>query len=113
MEAVIPSGSTNGRPIALAATATPGTLLHTATSTAGQVDEVYVWLANIDTETRQVTLEVGGTGTSDQWIVSIDAKAGGALVLPGIRFNGGVAIRAFADSANKVNATVIVNRITV
>ena len=36
------SGSTNGRQIKVAATATPGTTIHTATNTAGQMDEVWL-----------------------------------------------------------------------
>jgi hypothetical protein len=37
------SGSTNGREIPVAATATPGTLLHTGVTGTTAFDEVYLW----------------------------------------------------------------------
>ncbi|MCA9331955.1 hypothetical protein KC968_03385 [Candidatus Saccharibacteria bacterium] len=111
MQSIIPSGSTNGRPIAISATTSPGTVIHTCTSTSGETDEVYVWLSNIDSSSREVTVQIGGTTTADQWIVGIPAKQGGVLVVPGLRLNGGAVIRAFCATANVINATAIVNRI--
>jgi len=102
---------TNGRPIAIAATSSPGTTLHTATSTSGEVDQVSIYLTNVDSVAREVTLERGGTGTSDTLKVTIPAKSGDVLVMDGLRYNGGVVIRAYcAGAANVINATVIVDR---
>ena len=39
---VIPSGSTNGRPVLVVATATLGTTLHTAVTGTTDMDEIYV-----------------------------------------------------------------------
>ena len=40
---VLLSGGTSGAPIPVAATATPGTLIHTAVAGATSFDEVYLW----------------------------------------------------------------------
>ena len=109
--AQIPSGSSDGRPIAVAATASPGTTLHAATNTSGQVDEIWVTAWNVDTVARELTIELGGSSTSDQLVVSIPARSGGVLVVNGARLAGGVAVKAFAASASKINCVVTVNRV--
>jgi len=108
------SGSTNGRQIKVAATATPGTTIHTATNTAGQMDEVWLWAVNSDTSNRKLTVELGGTTSPDDTIeVTIPAESGLVLVVPGLVLNGGVAIRAFAATADVVLISGFVNRIAV
>ena len=52
------SGSTNGRGIAVTATATLGTTIHTAHATA--LDEIWLYAANIDSTARILTVEFGG-----------------------------------------------------
>jgi hypothetical protein len=97
----------------VAATATAGTLIHTASSTA--TDEVYVWATNTDTSVRTITIEWGGVSSPDDLIcmaVSLPASSPPICLVPGLRVAGGVVIRAFADSANKVLITGNVNRIT-
>lgn len=108
----IPSGSTNGRMVKVAATATAGTLLHTAHAT--DIDEVYVWAVNSDTTDRKLTIEFGGVSSPDDLIeTTIVAESGLVLVVPGIRVTGGVAVRAFAATANVIMCAVNVNRISV
>lgn len=108
------SGSTNGRQIKVAATATPGTTIHTATSTSGQMDEVWLWAVNSDTSNRKLTVELGGTTSPDDTIeVTIPAESGLVLVVPGLVLNGGVVIRAFAATADVVLISGFVNRIAV
>lgn len=110
---VIPSGSTNGRPIKIAATSTPGTLLHTAVAGATSIDEVWFWITNNDVVSRNLTLELGGVTDPDDLVrLSVDARTGLFLVLPGARYNGGVALRAFCNVANVLCITPIVNRYT-
>lgn len=102
---------TNGRPIAISATSSPGTILHTATNVSGEVDQVSIYLTNIDAVSREVTLERGGTSNSDILKVTVPAKAGDVLVMDGLRFNGGVVIRAYCAAATgMINATIIVDR---
>ncbi len=108
------SGSSNGRHIKVGATATPGTLLHTATNTAGQMDEVWLWAVNSDTSNRKLTIELGGTTSPDDTIeVTIPSESGLVLVVPGLVLNGGVVVRAFSASADVLMISGFVNRIAV
>ena len=107
------SGSTNGRPIKVAATATPGTAVHTATGNSGELDELWLWASNTDTTDRKLTIELGGTTSPDDLIeMTIPAEDGLHLVVPGVPLDGGVAVKAFAASANLVNVVGYINRIT-
>lgn len=55
---VIPlSDSTDGRMIAIAATSTPGTDLHTGPSDTSQYDRVFMWATNIHTAALDVSIE--------------------------------------------------------
>ena len=105
------SGSTDGRPIKVAATATAGTTIHTAH--ASNLDEVWLWAANTDTVTRKLTVEFGGTTAPDDLIeVSVAGESGLLLVVPGLVLTGSATIRAFAAAANVVNVVGYVNRIS-
>lgn len=104
-------GSTNGRGIKVAATATPGTLLHTATAIADEFDEVVIYAVNTDTTARELTVEFGGTNNPDDRIIaSIPPRAGLQIVVPGMRLSGGSIVRAFAATANVVVCHVNVTR---
>lgn len=110
------SGSTNGRPIKVAATATPGTILHTVTAADAGFDEVYLWVCNTSNAAVALTIELGGTTAPDDLhpsAYSVPANSTSTLVLNGVRLNGGVVIRAFASSANVLTITGNVNRIGV
>ena len=105
------SGSTNGRGVKVAATATPGTTIHTAHATS--LDEVWLWCVNTDTAARKLTVEFGGTTSPDDLIeVSIPYESGLVLVSPGLTVTGGVVVRAFAATANVLVVMGHVNRIT-
>ena len=105
------SGSTNGRGVKVAATATPGTTIHTAHATS--LDEVWLWCVNSDTVARKLTVEFGGTTSPDDLIeVSIPSESGLVLVSPGLTVTGGVVVRAFAATANVLVVMGHVNRIT-
>lgn len=91
-----------GAPIAVAATATPGTLLWTCVSGTTQIEAVRLVVSNIDGATVTLTLEVGGTATANQLVYDIPAKT--ILELPVLKGNNGMVIRGFASSANKINA---------
>lgn len=111
---VLLSGSTDGDPIKVAATGTPGTLIHTAVSGSAAWDEVYLDVANTDTSAVDLTIEWGGVTDPDHLIlkaVSIPAKSGLITIVAGRRLNNGGVIRAFASSANKLLIVGNVNRI--
>jgi len=110
------SGSTRGRGIKVAATATPGTTIHTTGTSATTIDEVWLYAYNSDTTARLVTIEFGGTSSPDDHIkVTIPAQSGLVLVAPGLTLTGdgsaGLVVRAFCATTNVVTIHGYVNRI--
>ena len=110
------SGSTDGKAIKVAATATAGTLIHTASSTSTTFDEIWLYAQNTDTADRKLTIEFGGTTEPDDLIeVTVTAESGLFLVVPGLVLKGNatpLVVRAFAASANVLTIHGYVNRIT-
>ena len=108
------SGSTNGKPIKISATATAGTTVHTAlTGTAG-FDEIYIWLTNTDTVARTVTIEYGSVTDPDGLIckaVSLPASSPPIPILTGQVLNNAQVVAIFASATNVILATGYVNRI--
>lgn len=108
------SGSTSGKPVKVAATATAGTLIHTAVSGNDAYDEVYAWVTNTSGSAVTLTVEYGGATDPDCLIVkgySIPANSPPIPVLTGQVLNGGLTVKAFASSANVLLLTGYVNRI--
>jgi hypothetical protein len=112
------SGSTDGRPIKVAATATPGTTIHTGSSTATTYDEIWLYGMNSDTTARKLTIEWGGTSAPDDLIeVTLAAESGLVLLTPGLIIKGNASaalvVRAFAATTNVLTIHGYVNRIAV
>lgn len=108
------SGSTSGKPIPVAATATPGTTLHTAISGSTGFDEVYLWAANVTAATATLTVEWGGVTDPGNHLVktySIPANSGPVPIAVGQVMNGGLVIAAFSGTASAINIVGYVNRI--
>lgn len=106
------SGSTNGRMIAVAATATAGTVIHTAVSGTSSLDEVWIYAVNSSTSAVKLTLEWGGTtANTDHIELTITGESGLVLVSPGLILQNGLIVRAFAGTANVINIGGYVNRI--
>jgi hypothetical protein len=107
------SGSTNGRQIKIAATATPGTLIHTAVAGIIDMDEIWVYVTNNHTASLSLTLEWGGVTSPDDLIqMSIPSKTGLYLIVPGFILNNGLVVRAYAQTANLLCVSGWVNRVT-
>jgi len=110
------SGSTDGKMIKVAQTATAGTTLHTGSTTSTTFDEVWLYAVNSDTTNRKLTIEWGGTSAPDDLIeLTITAESGLVLVVPGLVIKGNstaLVVRAFAATANVINIAGYVNRIT-
>jgi hypothetical protein len=110
------SGSTDGKLIKVAATATAGTTIHTGSATATTFDEVWLYAVNSDSTDRKLTIEWGGTSAPDDLIEqTITAESGLILVVAGLVIKGNatpLVVRAFAASANVVMIGGYVNRIT-
>jgi hypothetical protein len=111
------SGSTGGRPVLVAATTSPGTTIHATGTSATVVDEIWLYASNTDTTDRKLTVQFGDTSSPGDLIeVTVPAEDGLLLLVPGLPLVGtGAAartVRAFCASANVVNITGYVNRIT-
>lgn len=112
-EKILLSGSTNGKNIKVAATSTPGTTIHTAVSGVSGLDEIYIYAVNMHTAAVILTIEFGGTTSTDDLIdISLDADSGAYLVIPGWLLQNGLVVRAFAGTTNVININGYVNRIT-
>ena len=107
------SGSTNGKAIKVAATATAGTTIHTAVSGTASFDEVWLYAHNSSTGTVKLTLEWGEATAPDGNIeINIGAEGTGlVLIAPGILLQNSLVIKAFAATTNVVTITGYVNRI--
>lgn len=105
------SGSTDGRNILVVATATAGTLVHTAHASA--LDEIWLWATNTQAADLKLTLEFGGvTSPNDLIEVTIPGESGPVLVLPGWLLTNSLVLRAFCGSASLVNVNGFANRIS-
>jgi len=106
------SASTDGRGIKVAATASPGTLIHAATTSvaANEWDEVWLRVVNTSASAVKLTVEWGGVTADDQVEVTIPPEGGFTEVIPGHVLQNGAEVRAFAATANVLIVHGYVNR---
>jgi hypothetical protein len=113
---IVLSGSTDGRLIKVAQTATAGTTIHTGSSTATTIDELWLYAVNSDSTNRKLTIEWGGVDAPDDLIEqTIEAESGLFLVVAGLVIKGNatpLVVRAFCATADVVMIGGYVNRIT-
>ena len=106
------SGSTDGKGIKVAETATAGTLIHTAVSGTSDWDEIWLWAVNMNTSNVILTVEFGGVTSPDNLIqVSVLAQGGLTLVVPGLLLQNELIVRAYAGTADVITISGFVNRI--
>lgn len=100
------SSSTNGRPIPVAATATPGTNLHTVGATG--YEKVWLFASNVTTAVATLTVEWGGVSDPGDHLVkgySIPPNSGPIPIAVGQPVQGSVSIKAFSGTASAINIT--------
>lgn len=109
------SGSTDGRGVLVAATASPGTTIHTGSTTTTTLHEVWLYAMNTSTSAVKLTVEWGGTTSpNDQIELTVQPEAGLVTVAPGLLIRGNATaliIRAFAGTANVITMHGFVNTI--
>lgn len=109
------SGSTDGKNILVAATATAGTTIHTGPSTTTQFDEVWLYAVNTSASNVKLTIEWGGTtAPNDHVEFTVAAENGLYLIIPGLILKGNatpLVVRAFAATTNVIAIGGYVNRI--
>lgn len=113
---VLLSGSSQGQPILVAATSSPGTNIHTTGTSSSIIDCLTLYAHNVDTTARKVTIELGGTGTNNTIEVTVPAESGLMLVVPQLPLTGtGAAtksVAAFCATTNVVAISGFVDRIS-
>jgi hypothetical protein len=110
------SGSTDGKAIKVAATASTGTTIHTGSTTTTTLDEVWLYAVNTSASDVKLTIQWGGTTSPDDDIeYTVKAENGLYLIVPGLILKGNataLVVRAFAATANVITISGYVNRIT-
>ena len=107
------SGSTNGKQIKVAATATAGTLIHTAVSGTSSLDEIWLYAVNSSASSVKLTVEWGEATAPDGNIeITLPAESGYSLIVPGLLLQNSLTVRAFAGTTNVILVNGYVNRIT-
>lgn len=114
---VLLSGSTQGKAIKVAATASTGTTIHATGTSSSIIDEVWLYAYNSSASAVTLTIQYGGTTSVDNDIkLSIPATAGLTLVVPGLTITGtGSAantVYAYAGTTNVITVSGYVNRIS-
>ena len=111
------SGSTDGKAVKVAATATAGTTIHTGSATATTLDEIWLYAVNTSASNVKLTIEWGEATAPDGNIeITVVAEAGLVCVAPGLLIKGNatpLTVKAFAGTANVITIHGFVNRITV
>lgn len=106
------SGSTNGKAIKVAATASSGDLIHTAVSGTTAFDEIWIYAYNSSASAVILTIQYGGTTSPDNDIkISIPSQSGLVTVVPGLLLNNAQVVRAFAGTTNVITISGYVNRV--
>ena len=112
-----PAGTTGtGLAIKVAATATAGTAIHTASATATTIDEIWLYAVNTSASAVKLTIEWGEATAPDGNIeLTVAAESGLVLVSPGLLLQGNASakvVKAFAATTNVITIHGYVNRIT-
>ena len=107
----------NGAFVNVTASGSPGTLIHTATNTGGEKDELWLWGVNNAAPTADVVIEWAGTDdVTDIQQVGIPPANGDQLLIAGKTIAGGLEVRAYTTHAvatvSGLNVGGHVNRIS-
>ena len=107
------SASTNGKAIKVTATATAGTLIHTAVSGTSSLDEIWLYAVNSSASLVKLTLEWGEATAPDGNIEqNVPAESGLMLLVPGLVLQNGLTVNAFAGTGSVITIAGYVNRAT-
>lgn len=106
------SGSTDGKMISVAATATLGTTIHTSIAGTAGFDEIWLYVTNVSVSSVNLTIEWGAAGTTNEIKLSIPAQSGLTLVIPGMILQNAAVLTAYASVTNTILVSGYVNRIS-
>jgi hypothetical protein len=100
------NGSTNGKPIPIAAIATPGTSIHTAG--ASGFEKVWLYASNVTALDATLTVEWGGTSDPGDHLIKsyrIPAFSSPIRIADGQIIKASLVIRAFGSVGSAINIT--------
>lgn len=110
VEKMLLTGSTNGKPVLVVATASTGTTIHQAVSGTTNLDEIWLWAVNLDTVNRTLNLQWGDTARIRKFILEPSVET---LIAPGWLLQNSLLVTAFTPSAaNLIEIIGHVHRIT-
>lgn len=100
------SGSTDGKGVLVAATATAGTLVHTGPTNTAHLHEVWLYAVNSSASDVKLTVEWGeATAPNGNIEYTVKAENGLYLIVPGLLVKGNataLTVRAFAATTNVI-----------
>ena len=105
---ILLNGSTNGKGVLIAATATAGTTIHTAITGTTQMDRLFIGFSNLHTSAVTLTIEWGGVTDPDNLLVKAYSMAAASSVewlVWDAPIQNSLIVAAFASVANKIIAT--------
>ena len=110
------SGSTNGQPITVAATASTGTTIHATGTSSTTIDEVWLYANNTSTSPVLLTVQFGGTASpQNSKPITLAPQSGDVLIVAGLPLTGtgsaATTTYAFAATASVITISGYVNRI--
>ena len=106
-----------GTGIALAVDSGTFTTIHTTTTTAATLDEIWLYAVNSHSADLKVTLQFGGDQEPEDYIeYTVAAEAGLVLLVPGLILQGktstGLIVKGACATGDEVAVYGYVNRIT-
>lgn len=104
------SGSTHGRGIKVAATASAGTTIHTGQASTTLTDVVTLYAYNSNTTTETLTLEWGGTTAPDDNMVFYIPPLTTVPIVADLIIRNSLVVKAFSTTTNKVVLFGFVNK---
>lgn len=101
---------TSGQSILVAATSSPGTIIHSGVNSSTQMEEIWLYAYNGDTASRILTVQTAGvTSVTNDTKITIPSAQGRFLILDGRLINQNALIRAYGDVTNKITIDGYVN----
>jgi len=114
---VLLSGSSQGQPIIVSASASIGTTIHATGTSASILDEIWLYANNTSTSPVLLTVQFGGTGSVQHAKpITLSPQSGDVLIVAGLPLTGtgsaATNIYAFAATASVITISGYVNRIS-
>jgi hypothetical protein len=114
---VLLSGSSQGQPITVVATASQGSPIHSTGTSSTTIDEVWLYANNTSTSPVLLTVQFGGTASpQNSKPITLSPQSGDVLIIAGLPLTGdgsaAKTIYAFAATASVITISGYINRIS-